>query len=183
MTTIEAPGGPRAGKGRVTVLPATDPAGDDHASDGHAVDGQERFAAALADYLTAVADHWATITTLADRTGNQLLRGYAAAVETEADVRTARAQAIADDAPADELATIFELLVTVTARRIAAYYQAGQPDRPHDLTAAEVALTRTAQAVRRSVRLTPPGRTRTGRAGSAVRLPVLGRAVRVEAVA
>ncbi len=178
MNAIKAAAGPPAvgsSPREVRSLPAV--------PGGRAVDGQERFAAALADYLTAVADHWATITTLANRTGDQRLRVYAAAVEAEADVRAAWAQAIATDAPRDELASIFQLLTRVVARQIAAYYQAGQPDRPHDLIITKVALARTARAARRSVRLTLSGRTRTGRAGSAVRLPVLGRAVRVEAVA
>ncbi len=113
--------------------------------------------AAVADYLTAVADHWATVTTIADRTGDQALRVYAAAVEAEADVRAARAQAVADNAPADELATAFRLLAAVTLQRIAASYQAGQPDRPTALAAAEARLSTAATAARRTLR---PARSR-----------------------
>ncbi|KLL11479.1 MULTISPECIES: hypothetical protein [Protofrankia] len=107
-------------------------------------------AVVVAGYLTAVADHWAEMVTLADRTGEYRLRVYAAAVDAEARVRVAQAQARAAGAPGDELADVFDLVAAVTLDRIAAWYQAGRPCRPAGLTTAERALTGASRRVARS---------------------------------
>ncbi len=108
---------------------------------------QERFAVGVADYLAAVADHWAAVTTLAGRTGDDRLRVYAAAVDVEARVRVAQAQARVAGAPRDELADAFDLVAAVTLDRVAAWYLAGRPYRPAGLTTAERALGRAARPV------------------------------------
>ncbi|SBW19563.1 hypothetical protein FDG2_1435 [Candidatus Protofrankia californiensis] len=140
-----------------TIIPA---GGPDRASGA-----DERFAAALAGYLTAVADHWAAVTTLAERTADRDLHAYADAVSAEADVRAAQAQARAAGAPAGELAVVFRLLAAVTLDRVAAWYQAGRPHRPAGLTAAEVALAGAARPAppRRAARGGGAGPTFPGR--------------------
>ncbi|WP_043604190.1 MULTISPECIES: hypothetical protein [Protofrankia] len=116
---------------------------------------QERFAVAVADYLAAVADHWAVVTTLAGRRGGDAaVTAYAAAVDVEARVRVAQAQARVAGAPRDELADVFDLVAAVTLDRVAAWYLAGRPYRPAGLGAAERALARAARpvAARRTAR-------------------------------